>query len=329
MGSLIFKNNPRILASAAVGGPFEAKGALAQDFDLLYPDLWLGKKSFEQAQTKMLEDALKLALRKASLQASEIEYLLAGDLLNQITSGSFAARSLGIPFAGLYGACSTSMEGLALAAQLVDSGQAQKVLCGTVSHNAATEKQFRYPTEYGSQKPPVAQWTVTAAGAAVVGQGELGIRITSATLGKVIDLGITDPFNMGGAMAPAAVDTISRHLTDLNRQPQDYALILTGDLGRIGREIALELFKKQGLKMAESLFMDCGLLIYQKEQPVQAGGSGCGCSASVVYGHILKQMQQGKWPRVLVVATGALLSPLTCQQKESIPGIAHAVCLEI
>ncbi|MCQ2560314.1 MAG: stage V sporulation protein AD, partial [Clostridia bacterium] len=174
MGSLIFKNNPRILASAAVGGPFEAKGALAQDFDLLYPDLRLGKKSFEQAQTKMLEDALKLALRKASLQASEIEYLLAGDLLNQITSGSFAARSLGIPFAGLYGACSTSMEGLALAAQLVDSGQAQKVLCGTVSHNAATEKQFRYPTACASQKPPAAQWTVTAAGAAVGGQGALG-----------------------------------------------------------------------------------------------------------------------------------------------------------
>jgi stage V sporulation protein AD len=325
----IFNSRPVISGSAAVGGPFEAEGALADDFDLLHSDIWLGQDSFEKAEKKLLEQACEIALDKAGLKKSDLQFFLAGDLINQIISSTFTARTLGTPFLGLYGACSSSMEGLALAAQIVDSGCGQNVLAATSSHNAAAEKQYRYPTEYGNQKPPTAQWTVTGAGAALVSKTGQGPQITAATIGKIIDMGLSDPFNMGGAMAPAAVDTIEAHFRDLERSPEYYDLIVTGDLGRIGHQIARDLMAEHQITLPAQKFTDCGILIYKKEQPVFAGGSGCACSATVTYGHLLKQMQRNQLKRILIVATGALLSPLSYQQKESIPCIAHAVAIEI
>ncbi|MCW2277999.1 stage V sporulation protein AD [Heliophilum fasciatum] len=325
----IFPNRPVIRSSAAVGGPYEAKGPLADDFSLLHGDLWVGQDSYEKAERKMMEEACELAIREAGMEKADIQFFLAGDLLNQITPSCFAARTVGVPFLGLYGACSTAMESLALAAQLVDSGAAQRVLCGTASHNAAIEKQFRYPTEYGSQKPPTAQWTVTGAGVAVLTHDGEGPRVTSATIGRIVDMGLSDPFNMGAAMAPAAVDTITAHMRDRAISLHDYDLIATGDLGRVGHPIAVDLLKKHNIDMPYERFTDCGILIYHPDQPqVLAGGSGCGCSATVTYGHILRRMRQGELRKVLIIATGALLSPLSFQQKESIPCIAHAVSIE-
>jgi stage V sporulation protein AD len=325
----VFNSKPVIKASAAVGGPMEAQGALAADFDLLHGDIWLGQDSFEKAEKKLLEQACETTINKAGLKKADVEFFLAGDLMNQIISSTFTARTLGLPFLGLYGACSSSMEGLALATLLVDSSYAHNVLTATSSHNAAAEKQYRYPTEYGSQKPPTAQWTVTGAGAALITQEGTGPRVTAATIGRVIDMGLTDPFNMGGAMAPAAVDTIEAHFKDLNRTPDYYDLIATGDLGRVGHQTAADLLSEHNHSIPVKIFTDCGVLIYKKEQPVFAGGSGCGCSATVTYGHFLKQMHRGELKRILIVATGALLSPLSYQQKESIPCIAHAIAIEM
>lgn len=325
----IFENHPVIKASSAVGGPFEGRGNLADDFDLLHEDLWLGQDSFEKAEKVLLEEACQKAIEKAGLQKEQIELFFSGDLSNQIVSSSFTARTLETPYFGLFGACSTSMEGLALSSFIVNADGASTVLTGAASHNAAVEKQYRYPTEYGSQKPPTAQWTATAAGAAVVAKNDgTGPFVTSATIGRVVDMGLTDPFNMGGAMAPAAVDTIETHLKELNVDPSYYDLIITGDLGHIGRETTMDLLKKHGLSLNSDRFQDCGLLIYREGQPVLAGASGAGCSASVVYGHFMNVMKKEKLNRILVVATGALLSPLTYQQSETIPCIAHAVSIE-
>lgn len=326
--SWIFQNKPVILSSAAVGGPFEAQGNLADDFDLLYGDIWLEQDSFEKAEKKMLEDACDTAIKKADIQKGDINFFLAGDLMNQIISSSFSARTVGVPYLGIFGACSTSMEGLALAAQLVDSGAAKYALAGTCSHNCTVEKQFRYPTEYGSQKPPTAQWTVTGAGAAVVASSGDGPRVVSATVGRVIDMGISDPFNMGAAMAPAAVDTIQAHFRDLQITADHYDIIATGDLGQVGHAIAKDLFKKHGINVPENKLTDCGLLIYSKDQEVMSGASGCACCATVTYGHLLRRLRAGEWKRMLIVATGALLSPLSYQQNESIPCVAHAVAIE-
>ncbi len=324
----LFKSKPVIRATGTVGGPFEAQGAIAEDFDILHGDLWLGETSFEKAEKKFLEQACEIAIDKAGLKKADIQFFLCGDLMNQIISSSFTARTLGVPFFGLYGACSSAMEGLALASLMIDSGYARNALTATSSHNAAAEKQYRYPNEYGSQKPPTAQWTVTGAGAALVNRDGAGPRVTAATIGRVVDMGLSDPFNMGGAMAPAAVDTIEAHFRDLHREPDYYDLIATGDLGRVGHPIAADLLEKHGLPLPKEKFTDCGLLIYRKEQPVFAGASGCACSATVTYGHFLKRMRQGELRKILVVATGALLSPLSYQQKESIPCIAHAVAIE-
>jgi stage V sporulation protein AD len=326
--SWVFTSKPSIISSAAVGGPFEAKGAISEYFDVLHDDVWLGQDSFEKAEKILLEQACETAIKKAKLKKEDIQFFLSGDLMNQIISSSFAARTLGIPFLGVFGACSSAMEGLALASLLVDSGAADYVIAGASSHNVAAEKQFRYPTEYGGQKPPTAQWTVTGAGAGIVSRSGKGPRVTSATIGRVVDMGLSDPFNMGGAMAPAAVDTIEAHFRDLNIDPSYYDLIATGDLGRVGHRIAGDLLDKHGLKIPIEIFTDCGLLIYREDQPVFAGGSGCGCSATVTYGHFLKRMNKGELKRILVVATGALLSPLSYQQKESIPCVAHAVSIE-
>jgi stage V sporulation protein AD len=324
----VFRNKPIIVSSATAVGPFEGQGPLAEDFDIIHGDMWLGQDSFEKAEKKLIEEACEKAIEKAGLQKEDIQFFLSGDLLNQIISSSFSARTLAVPYIGLFGACSTSMESLALGSLLIDSKAAQYVLSGTVSHNACAEKQFRYPTEYGAQKPPTAQWTVTGSGVAVLGSKGDGPKVTAATIGRVVDMGISDPFNMGGAMAPAAVDTITAHFRDLNIKADEYDLIATGDLGRVGHQIAADLLKEHDIEMPKEIFTDCGLMIYHKDQPVFSGGSGCGCAATVTYGHILNKMKKGELRKVLIVATGALLSPLSYQQKESIPGIAHAVAIE-
>jgi stage V sporulation protein AD len=327
--SWIFESKPVILSSAAVGGPFEAEGPLADDFDILHEDLWLGQDSYEKAEKTLLEHACQRAIQKSKVKKEDINFFLSGDLMNQIISSSFAARTLGIPYLGIFGACSSSMEGLSLAAQLIDSKAAKYVLASACSHNAAAEKQFRYPTDYGVQKPPTAQWTVTGAGAVLLGRHGGGPKVTSATIGKVIDMGISDPFNVGAAMAPCAVDTIEAHFRDLNIDASYYDLIATGDLGKVGHELANALFDKHGIAMPQHIFTDCGLLIYKKDQPAFSGGSGCGCSATVTYGHFLNRMRKGELKKILVVATGALMSPISFQQKESIPCVAHAVSIEM
>lgn len=323
-----FENKPVIISTGVVGGPFEAKGPLANDFDLLHEDLWLGQDSYEKAQKIMVEESITRAIEKAELRNEDIQFMLNGDLINQTTPSSFASRTLAIPYLGLFGACSTSMEGLALAAMIINSNGAEKIVAAASSHNAATEKQFRYPTEYGAQKPPTAQWTVTASGAAIVSNVGIGPIITSATIGKVIDMGISDPFNMGSAMAPAALDTLIAHFRDRQLPHDHYDLVVTGDLGKVGTPILKELLQQKELMIPENTMMDCGLMIYHEGQPVQAGGSGAGCSSSVTYGHLLNKMKNGDIQKMLIVATGALLSPMSFQQKETIPCIAHAVSFE-
>lgn len=325
----VFESKPTIIASSAVGGPKEAAGALAEDFDVLHSDIWLGQDSFEKAERKFLEDACEKAIEKSGYKKEDIQFFLSGDLINQIVPSSFAARTLGIPYLGVFGACSSSMQGLALASMMIDGGFATKVLVAASSHNAAAEKQFRYPTEYGAQKPPTAQWTVTGAGAALVANEGQGPRVTSATIGRVIDLGISDPFNMGAAMAPAGVDTIKAHFRDLNIDPSYYDIIATGDLGAVGHRIAGDLLIEDGMDIPKEIFTDCGLLIYKEEQQVFAGASGCAASATVTYGHFLNRMRKGELKKILIVATGALLSPMSYQQKESIPCVAHAVSIEM
>lgn len=327
--SWIFKNKPVILSTATVVGPFEGQGPLGGDFDIVHGDLMMGQKSWEHAEKVLLEEASKLAIENAGLTKEQVQFFVGGDLMNQIISSSFAARTLSIPYIGVFGACSTSMESLALASLIIDSKSAKYALAGTTSHNASAEKQFRYPTEYGSQKPPTAQYTVTGGGAAVLGTEGEGPVVTSATIGRILDMGIKDPFNMGAAMAPAAVDTIQAHFRDLKIEPDYYDLIITGDLSKVGHSIASDLFKKHRFPIDQTEFHDCGLMIYDfDKQMVQAGGSGCACSAVVTYGHLLKKMKQGDYNRILVVATGALLSPISYQQGESIPCIAHAVSIE-
>ncbi|GAE25656.1 stage V sporulation protein AD [Halalkalibacter wakoensis JCM 9140] len=323
-----FENKPVIVSTGTVGGPFEAKGQLTEDFDLLHDDLWMGQDSYEKAQKVLIEESISKAIEKAELRNEDIQFMFAGDLINQITPSSFAGRTLAIPYLGLFGACSTSMEGLALASFIVNAKGAERIIAASSSHNAATEKQFRYPTEYGGQKPPTAQWTVTAAGAALVCNEGDGPVVTSATIGKVIDMGLSDPFNMGGAMAPAAADTIVSHFRDLDLPADHYDLVVTGDLAKIGLPTAKDLIEQKGLVLPEGTFQDCGLMIYKDNQPVLAGASGAGCSASVTYGHLLNRIKKGELKRILVVATGALLSPMSFQQKETIPCIAHAVSIE-
>lgn len=327
--SWIFDSKPVIISSGVVGGPFEGQGPLAEDFDVLHEDIMLGQDSFEKAEKKFLEQACEIAINKANMKKEDVQFFISGDLMNQIISSSFAARTLGVPYLGIFGACSSAAEGLSLGSLLVDSNSAKYVLAGASSHNASAEKQFRYPTEYGAQKPPTAQWTVTGAGVVLIAGNGNGPRVTSATIGRVVDMGLSDPFNMGGAMAPAAVDTIEAHFRDLGVDSSYYDIIATGDLGRVGHKIAGDLFSKHGITIPEDRFTDCGLLIYSEKQPVFAGASGCASSATVAFGHFLNRMKKGEIKRMLLVGTGALMSPLSYQQKESIPCIAHAVSIEM
>lgn len=325
-----FASKPAIIGTGTVVGPEEGEGPLAQDFDYIYDNLEIDEKTWEKGERKLMEHASSLALVHAGISKEQLQFFIGGDLMNQIISATFTARQIEAPYLGVFGACSTSMESLALAALIVDAGGAKYAMAGTASHNCTVEKQFRYPTEYGSQKPPYAQYTITGSGCAVVSSQGSGPRVTHATIGRIQDLGVKDPFNMGAAMAPAAADTIVSHFRDTGRGPKDYDLIVTGDLASVGHAIVKDILSKDGVSMDQTTFNDCGLMIYDLEnQPyVLAGGSGCGCSAVVTYGHILKLMKEQKLNRVLVVATGALLSPISYQQGESIPCIAHAVALE-
>ncbi|GAE36764.1 stage V sporulation protein AD [Halalkalibacter akibai] len=321
-----FHNPVYIQGAGTAVGPEESKGPLADSFDVKYDNLYAGEDNWELAERRLMKDAVETALKKAEKKSSEIDYFLAGDLLNQIVTSNYYARELEIPYFGLFAACATSMEGLALGSLFIDTKVANTALIAVSSHNATAERQFRSPTEFGGQRPDSATFTVTGAGAIIVGTKPSTIKITDATIGKVKDLGIKNPFDMGSAMAPAAADTIVTHLQETKRDASYYDLIVTGDLSRVGSGILRKLVQDKGVNLAE--YQDCGVMIYHQEQPVFAGGSGAACPAVVTFGHLLKEMNRGKIKRMLVVATGALLSPLMMQQKESIPCIAHAVAFE-
>lgn len=323
---------PGIVSWASVAGQKEHDGPYGDRFDVVIADELNGEQSFEAAERSMLETAVKRCARKADCMLSDIQMLLAGDLLNQIISAGFAARNLQIPFYGLYGACSTMSESLSIGAMLADGGYADRLICATSSHFCTAERQYRAPLELGTQRTPTAQWTVTGAGAVMLCGGPAGktarVAVTHVTCGKVIDLGIVDQNNMGAAMAPAAADTIAAHFKDMGRTHQDYDLIITGDLGHLGRKILLELLYQRRILIPENKLFDCGCEIFLPEQDTHCGGSGCGCAASMLCAYILPQLAQGTLSRVLFMATGALLSPTSSMQGESIPGVAHAVVLE-
>jgi len=316
---------PSVVSYACIGSKQEGKGPLAGYFDELCPDSFFGKTTWEQGEAAMQERVLSRALHKGGLQREDLDYLFAGDLLNQCIGSSFGLRDFQIPFFGIYGACSTMGEGLALAALLIDGGFAQLVGAQTSSHFCTAERQYRMPVPYGSQRSPTAQWTATAAGCCILGSQGDGPYLTHVTCGKIVDLGITDSSNMGAAMAPAAYDTLSALFQESSTTPNDYDLILTGDLGALGSRIVREQFAKDGVKLGDR-YTDCGLLLYDREkQDMHAGGSGCGCSAAVLNGYVLRGMQEGRWRKVLFAPTGALLSPTSSFQGQSIPGICHAV----
>ncbi len=327
-----FEKGPYIVGGAVVAGRKEGAGPLAQSFDLRLKDDRYQEKTWEKAESKMLKEAMTLAIKKAEKKKSDIDLVLSGDLLNQIMSSSFMARDLQLPFLGIYGACSTMTESLLMGAMLTDGGFAHNIVVGASSHFCTAERQFRMPVEHGNQRPPSAQWTATAAGAMVLSEQGSGIRVDCGTIGKVIDAGVKDANQMGAAMAPAAVDTILNHFADTGRSFADYDLVLTGDLGYIGKDIATDLLIDAGLdpKQVKCCYDDCGTMLYDREkQDVHGGGSGCGCSAAVFAGHILQRMEQGELSRVLLLSTGAMLSTISPFQGESIPGIAHAVVLEV
>lgn len=322
------ENPPAILSGYSIVGPKEGDGPLKKYFDLiLEDDLW-GQESWEKAESKIQEECIKAAIDKAGFSTNEMDYLIAGDLLNQIIASGYCGRQIGIPFFGLYGACSTMTESLSLGAMIVDGGFADKIVCATSSHFSTAERQFRFPLEYGNQRKMSAQWTVTGAGATVLSSSGNGPFIKYVTTGKILDPGIKDVANMGAAMAPAAIDTLVNHFQDTGLDPSHYDLIISGDLGYVGKDIVIDLMKEKGYDLSKN-FTDCGVEIFNKvSQDTHAGGSGCGCSGSVFNGYILKEMEQKKLNKVLLMSTGALHSTLSTQQGESIPGIAHAVAIE-
>ncbi|MBR4726913.1 MAG: stage V sporulation protein AD [Clostridia bacterium] len=330
IGARTLRLDAVVTGSAAVGGKTEAEGPLGRQLDAVYPEADAGEKSWEKAESTLHADALTRAIAKAGLTPQQIDLHFGGDLLDQCIGTSFAARPLGMPLVGVYGACSTMALALGLAALAVDAGAAQTAVASTSSHFCAAEKQFRMPLEYGGQRTPTAQWTATAAGAAVVRRQGRGPHVRAVCIGRIRDYGVKDANNMGAAMAPAACDTITAFLRDTGTRPTDYDCILTGDLGAVGSELLLQLAQKEaGLQLAP-VHRDCGLLLYdlKKQTKVGAGGSGCGCSAAVLCADILQKLGAGQLARVLFVGTGALLSGVSSLQNETVPAIAHAVLLE-
>lgn len=322
------ENMPCVQGFASVCGKKESQGPLGNEFDYTFDDTTLGESSWEKAESKLQTEAVNRALDKASVAPSDIDFIFAGDLLNQCISSTFGLRNLNIPFLGQYGACSTMAQTLALSSLMIDSKIANRCIAVTSSHFCSAERQFRFPLEYGGQRTPTAQWTVTGSGAIVIGNTGQSPVISSVTIGRITDLGIKDPANMGAAMAPAACSTLIDFFKDTNTNPNDYDLILTGDLGEVGSKLLKDLTKREGISIDEK-HNDCGLMIYDKEkQDVHAGGSGCGCSAVVLCSTILNQLKSGKLNNVIFMATGALMSPTSSQQGESIPSIAHLVHLK-
>lgn len=322
----VLANPPTLAAWANVAGKKEGEGPLADTFDYIDGDDTFGESTWEKSESAMQKQALGLALNKAGQAASALDWLFAGDLLNQCIGSAFAARDQQVPFFGLYGACSTMGEGLALASMTLDGGFGEWAAVTASSHFCSAERQYRTPLEYGGQRTPTAQWTATAAGAAVLAREGPGPYITHVTVGKIVDKGITDTNNMGAAMAPAAHATITAHFQDTGRSPSSYDMIFTGDLGVLGSELLIELLRQDGIQMKNHA--DCGAMIFDvKNQDVHCGGSGCGCCASVLTGHILNNVKAGKWKNILFCPTGALHSPTSAFQGESIPGICHAIAI--
>ena len=325
--SVVFDQHPAILSSASIVGKKESEGPLVQYFDQTNTDTSFGQDSWEKAERSMLETAFQTACSKAKVTQKQVQALFAGDLLNQCISSSFAMRDTNVPFLGLYGACSTMAESLCLAGMTVNGNYADLAGAMSSSHFASAERQYRFPLGYGGQRTPTAQWTVTGAGCILLGKREKGPFLNAATIGTIVDHGIKDANNMGAAMAPAAYETLTAHFEDLGLSPTDYDLIVTGDLGAVGKEILMDLFRRDGVGIG-GVYNDCGTMIFDlSSQDVHAGGSGCGCGSVVLCGYILKQMTMGKLKHVLFCGTGALLSPLSTQQGETIPSVCHAVSI--
>lgn len=321
--TIIFENKPRIISYGSVVGKKEHEGPLSNEFDAYTTDSFFGEKSFEKAESKLQKTAVQTALDKAGLTPDDIDNIFAGDLLNQCIGSSFGLRSFGIPFIGLYGACSTMALSAGLAAVFIDSGAAKKTVSVTSSHFCSAERQYRFPLNYGSQRTPTAQWTVTGSGALILGKDGGDIYISSVTFGEIEDLNIKDANNMGAAMAPAAAGTLLNFFNDTETKPEDYDIIFTGDLGYVGTNLLYELLEREGIDI-RCRHSDCGTLIFDREkQDVHAGGSGCGCSASVLCSYIMHRLEKGDFGNILFMSTGALMSPTSSFQGESIPGIAH------
>ncbi len=323
--TVLCESQPQILSSAAIVGKKEGEGPLQEHFDVIHEDTTLCEKSWEKAESRMQSEALTRALDKAVLAPADVQYVFAGDLLNQCIGSAFGLRSTNIPFLGQYGACSTMAQTLAMAALFVEGGIARTAAAVTSSHFCSAERQFRFPLEYGGVRAPTSQWTVTGSGAAIVGHGEDEDcpKICAVTVGRIVDLGIKDANNMGAAMAPAASTTIAAFLKDTATRPEDYDLILTGDLGYTGSQLLIDLLKRENIDIHKN-HADCGLLIYDREkQDVKAGGSGCGCAGSVLCSYVMHRLRNKDLHNILFIATGALMSTTSSQQGESIPGIAH------
>ncbi len=324
--TIYFDNRPKIIATATVAGPKETEGIVGKYVDLPLNNDMFNEETYEKAERKMLAYAIEKSIQNANLAKEKVDLLISGDLLNQIISASFAARQFGIPFLGVYSACSTMSEAFALSASMVNAGYADTVVAATGSHFSSAERQYRYPLELGCTRPPQSQWTVTGAGSAVISNKGEGVSITAATFGKVVDFGVTDVNNMGAAMAPAAKDTLSQYFSDTGKTPDDFDLILTGDLGKLGKDILIDLMEREGVDLTKN-YADCGAALYYEKQKTYQGGSGAACSAIVANGIVLDNLRKGQMKNVLLIGTGALMSPLTAFQGESIPSIAH--CIEI
>lgn len=321
----------RIASEASIVGEKEGEGPLGGYFDIVLSDSEWNEKTWEKTESKMQREAIRLATTKAQKKIDEIDRVFSGDLLNQCIGAGFGLRELGIPFYGLYGACSTMIEGISIASMLTEGGFVKTAAAAASSHFCTAERQYRTPLEYGGQRTPNSQWTVTGAASVITEKGAVkgDIAVSSLTAGKIVDMGIKDTNNMGGAMAPAAYDTIKAHLSESKTDPAEYDAIVTGDLGTVGSEILVDLLLKDGIDISKS-YKDCGCIIFSKEeQDVHAGGSGCGCIASVLCGYFFNKMRRGELKKILAVGTGALLSPTSSLQGESVPGIAHAVAFEI
>ena len=327
--TFLLDNPITILETSSIVGKKESNGPLAKYFDICLDDEFYGEKTWEKAEAKMIKTAVENVIRKSNIPTSDIDYLLAGDLLNQCISSSFGIRDFEIPYLGIFGACSTFVEGLSIGSMLLDGGAGNHVVTATSSHFCSAEKQFRFPLELGNQRPQTSQWTVTGSAATVLSKNGTGPFITNVTIGKIVDRGIKDANNMGSAMAPAAISTILTHLKDTGRNPSYYDAIITGDLGHIGKEIVLEVCKSEGYQLS-SVYNDCGVLIFDKEkQDTHSGGSGCACCGTVFSGYFYNLLKNKKIRKMLLVATGALMNATSSQQGETVPGIAHAVSIEV